>query len=69
MPIITWELWLARDTVLDNPLLRAKINRTTHPWKGCLVYGRSFGGDWISCKFSKTPWKISWLENRKAATT
>ncbi|MHC5824296.1 MAG: NF041680 family putative transposase [Nostoc sp.] len=27
MPLMTWELWLARDIVTDNPIARAKINR------------------------------------------
>ncbi|WP_225912434.1 hypothetical protein [Nostoc flagelliforme] len=27
MPLMTWELWLARDIVTDNPIPRAEINR------------------------------------------
>ena len=45
MPMITWELWLARDIVADNPLPWQKsINKLTRP-KSCSGYGRYFSGD------------------------
>ncbi|MEH2079073.1 MAG: hypothetical protein V7K89_03385 [Nostoc sp.] len=33
MPLMTWELWLARDIVADNPIPRAKVIRQFDPWK------------------------------------
>ncbi len=35
MPLITWELWLARDIVNDNPLPGAEVSRAIDPWKSC----------------------------------
>lgn len=69
MPFITWELWLAREIVLDNPLPGAKVYRQIDPRKGCPGYGRNFSSDWYTSQTSKTPWKIFWLANRSAAST
>jgi len=54
MPIITWELWLARDIVLDNPLPWQKSVEKLTRSLGCPGYGRSFGGDWNTSLTSKT---------------
>ncbi|MEH2083066.1 MAG: hypothetical protein V7K89_24745 [Nostoc sp.] len=52
MPLITWELWLARDIVADNPIPRAKVIRQFDPWKGCPVNGQHFSGNCYSCPFT-----------------
>ncbi|MHC5850077.1 hypothetical protein [Nostoc sp.] len=68
MPLMTWELWLARDIVTDNPL----------PWQKSLdnltrslsrsSYGWSFCGDWYSSPSTQTSRKVPWLGSRKKAS-
>nr|WP_230968203.1 NF041680 family putative transposase [Nostoc sp. WHI] len=67
MPLITWELWLARDIVADNPL----------PWQKSLdkltrslsrpSYGGSFSGDWYTSHSTQTSRKVTRLEIRKTS--
>jgi hypothetical protein len=39
MPIVTWQLWLARQLVAQRPLLQAKISDQTYPWtSGSIVW-------------------------------
>jgi hypothetical protein len=69
MPIMTWELWLARDIVADNPLPGAKVIRQFDSWKGCPVDGEHFSGCWYSCPSAQTSRKVPRLEARTTATT
>jgi len=32
MPIVTWQLWFARQLVAQRPLLQAEISDQTYPW-------------------------------------
>lgn len=67
MPIIiTWELWLARDIVLDNPLPWQKSVEKLTPGRVAQSMGGVKSEDWNTSLISKTPWKITWLENRAA---
>ncbi len=69
MPMITWELWLARDIVADNPLPWQKsIDKLTRSL-GCPGYGNHFRGYRYSCPFTQTSWKVSRLETRATTTT
>jgi len=68
MLLMTWELWLARDIVTDNPIPRAEVSRKINPWKSCSSYGWSFCGDWYSNKSTQTSWKVPWLGTRKKAS-
>ncbi len=48
MPLITWELWLARDIVADNPLpWHPSMDKLT-PGRVAISVGWSFSGDWHS---------------------
>ena len=39
MPIVTWQLWLARQLVAQRPLLQAKSSGQTYPWtSGSIVW-------------------------------
>lgn len=69
MPMMTWELWLARDIVADNPLPGAKVIRQFDPWKGCPGNGEHFSGDWYSCAIAQTSRKVPRLEERTTTTT
>ena len=46
MPLLTWQLWLAREIVIDDPLPWQKliVNKLT-PGRVARVFGRSFGGE------------------------
>jgi hypothetical protein len=69
MPMITWELWLARDIVADNPLPWQKsLDKLTRSLS-CPSYEFDFGGYWHSCTFAQTSRKVSGLGRRKTATT
>lgn len=70
MPIITWELWLARDIVLDNPLPWQKSIKQLTPGRVALSMGGVFAT--ISSPASspkprgKSPgWKTGKLRQRR----
>jgi hypothetical protein len=69
MPVITWELWLARDIVLDNPLPWQKSIEKLTPGRVAQAMGGDKREDWNTSLTSKTPWKITWLENWAATHT
>lgn len=66
MPLITWELWLARAVVADNPLPRQKSMTKLTPGR----VAQSMGGVLAAivtpsgCS-SQTPRKVSWMASRK----
>ena len=51
MPLLTWQLWLAREIIEDNPLPWATTSTTReiNPWTGCPELPRRFGRDRHSC--------------------
>ena len=65
MPLMTWELWLARDIVTDNPLPWQKSFDKLTPGRVAISVGRSFCGDWYSYPSTQTSRKVPWLETRK----
>ena len=68
MPLMTWELWLARDIVTDNPLPWQKSIDNLTRSLSCSINGRSFRGHWYSSPSTQTSWKVSWLGTRKKAS-
>lgn len=46
MPLLTWQLWLARDLVIDRPLSWQKSVTNLTPGRVAKVFGRSFSRDW-----------------------
>ena len=56
MPLLTWQLWLARESVIDNPLPWQKsiVSKLT-PGRVAKVFGRSFGGYWYTRPISAHP--------------
>ena len=67
MTIVTWQLWLAREIIEDNPLPWATTSTTReiNSGKGCPELPRSFGRDRHSCEIAQTSRKVSWLGERK----
>ncbi len=58
MPLLTWQLWLAREIAGDNPLPWQKsisiVNKMTL-LLSCSVDFRSFSGDWYTATFLLKP--------------
>ncbi len=61
MPLMTWELWLARDIVADNPLPAAVVSSQIDSRTGGASDGWSNSCDWYSCPTTQTPWKVARL--------
>jgi len=69
MPMITWELWLARDIVADHPLPWQKsLDKLTRSL-GCPGYGFGFRGYWHTCSFTQTSRKVTRVEGGTTTTT
>ncbi|MEH2028739.1 MAG: hypothetical protein V7K67_03490 [Nostoc sp.] len=68
MPLMTWELWLARDIVTDNPLPWQKSQGNLTRSLSCSSYGRSFRRHWYSSPSTQTSRKVPWLGTRKKAS-
>ncbi len=64
MPLITWELWLARDIVTDSPLPWQKSIAKLTPGRVAKRDGWSFSRDWYSCPTTQNPWKVFWMATR-----
>ena len=66
MPILTWQLWLAREIIEDNPLPWAttSTSRENNSWEGCPELPRSFSRDRHSSPYAKTSRKVPRLGNR-----
>ena len=67
MPLITWELWLARAVVADNPLPWQKSMAKLTPGRVAQSMGGVFSRDWYSGCSSQTPRKVSWMALRKTS--
>ena len=52
MPLMTWELWLARDIVTDNPLPWQKSLEQMTPGRVAQAMGSIFAGKRYSCPFA-----------------
>ena len=63
MPLLTWQLWLAREIVQDNPLTKAEASaiRTVNAWKSCSIFRSHFSGDWNTSLRTQTQRKITRL--------
>ena len=59
MPLLTWQLWLARLLVIDHPLPWQKSVTNLTPGRVAKVFGRGFRGDWHTSPTSQIPWKGS----------
>ncbi len=59
MPIMTWELWLAKDLVAQYHLPWQKPPKEFDSWTGSSVHGFTFARDWYTSYFSQTSWKVS----------
>jgi hypothetical protein len=51
MPIVTWQLWLARQLVAQRPLRQAEISDQTNPWTGCSILWEHFSSLTADCRF------------------
>jgi len=69
MPLMTWQLWLAREEVMDNPLPWQKSQTSLTPPKSGSSFRGSFSGDRHTRQASKTPRKVSGMAERKATET
>jgi len=54
MPIVTWQLWLARHLVTQRPLLQAEISDQTNPWTGGSIIWEHFSPVRYTCSTSQT---------------
>jgi hypothetical protein len=54
MPIVTGQLWLARQLVAQRPLLQAEILGQTYPWTGGSIVWEHFSGVRYTCSTSQT---------------
>jgi hypothetical protein len=63
MPLLTWQLWLARSIVQDNPLPWQKPQQLGQltPGRVAQSFSGQVSGNWHSCLFTQTPWKVFWL--------
>ena len=68
MPLMTWELWLARDIVADNPQPLQKSQAKLTPGRVAQAMGFRFSDDWHSRPTTKTPWKVSRVADRGTTT-
>lgn len=62
MPIMTWELWLARYLVSQYHLPWQKPIQNLTRLLGRSVDYITFAGDWHTYCCSQTPWKVSRLD-------
>jgi hypothetical protein len=64
MPILTWQLWLAREIIEDNPLPSAETstNRKINTRTGCTWVLRTFSRDRHTRPTAKNQRKVPWLE-------
>jgi hypothetical protein len=69
MPLMTWELWLARDIVADNPLPWHKPIAQLTLLSGCSGNGWSFRHDWYTRPTPKTAWKVPKLATWRTSST
>ena len=67
MPLLTWQLWLAKDLGAGNSSTLAKIAPSTDPWKSCTIDAATFNQDWESGCCSQTARKFKWVANRKTS--
>ena len=67
MPIVTWQLWLAREIVEDNPLpwQKPQPKEKLTPSLGCSEPPWSFGRDRHSSQIAQTSRKVPRLGERK----
>ncbi len=67
MTILTWQLWLAREIIEDNPLpwQKPQPQEKLTPLMGCPELPRRFGRDRHSSPYAQTSRKVSWLGERK----
>ena len=54
MPLLTWQLWLAKDLVRETCLLQAKTALSIDAWKGRTINASTFNQDWDSHYSSQT---------------
>lgn len=67
MPILTWELWLAKDLVAQHHLPWQKPIQNLTRLSGGTINGFTFARDWYTYGCSQNPWKLSRLEEREQA--
>lgn len=64
MPLLTWQLWLARELVNDRPLPWQKSVTNLTLSLSCSVDGSNFRGDWHTSSTTQNPWKVPWVAYR-----
>ena len=67
MPLLTWQLCLAKDVVTEIRLQAAKVSASIDAWKGCTVNASTFNQDWDSGCCSQTARKFRRMANRKVS--
>ncbi len=62
MPLITWQLWLAKDLVEEHRLRWQSPQPKLTPPKSGTVNIFTFSRNWLPDYCTQNPWKIPWLE-------
>jgi hypothetical protein len=67
MPLLTWQLWLAKDVVTEIRLPTAIVSASIDAGKGCTVNASTFNQDWDSGCCSQTASPFRRMANRKVS--
>jgi hypothetical protein len=54
MPLLSWQLWLARESIKDCPLPWQKLSQHLSPGRVASSCSRSFSQDWNTGDYSQT---------------
>jgi hypothetical protein len=67
MPLLTWQLWLAKDVVTEIRLPTAIVSASIDAGKGCTVNASTFNQYWHSGCCSQTASPFRRMANRKVS--
>ena len=67
MPLLTWQLWLAKDLVRETCLRQAKTALSIDAWKGRTINASTFNQDWDSGCCPQTARKVGRMAYRKTS--
>ena len=68
MPLLTWQLWLAKDVVTEIRLPTAIVSASIDPGQGCTINASTFNQDWDSAVAPKRRGNSDGWQTRKFRT-
>lgn len=63
MPVMTWQLWLAKDLVEEHHLPWQSSQKNLTPPKSCTVNLFTFNRERLTYYFTQNQRKVFWVEN------